>query len=76
MGEPRQSFSSPWGWVKFALEPAFGGNRRGGLFFFRLVSPVEGGWCAGTSPRLIRCTHARVSTETRSLLHGPHHHHP
>ena len=43
--------------------------------FVRLVSPAEGGWCAGTSPFSIHCMHACVSTETRSLSHGPHHHH-
>ena len=43
---------------------------------FRLVSQSSRrGQCTGTSPRLIRCKHARVPTETRSSSHGPHHHH-
>ena len=42
VGEPRNLFSSTWRWVRFCtwgrLEPALGGNRRGG---YRLVSPAE-----------------------------------
>ena len=44
------------------LELAFGGNRR-------KVLPA-----GQSSPCLTHCMHACVSTETRSLLHGPHHH--
>ena len=74
-GRTSQSFSSTRGWVILhwgRLEPAFGGNRRR---FFPAGQSSRSDQCTGHWSVLIRCTYARVSTETRALFPGPLHSH-
>ena len=74
-GRASQYFSSPWGWVNFALgKPgtlAFGGNRL--RIFFRLVSPAEGAGALAPA-RFLNSLHAcvdmdRHGTSALALVH-------
>ena len=69
-------FSLAWAWMRFAPGDAWNLPSEGtGVVFFPAGQSSRRGWCTGTSPFLIQCMHACVSTETRSLFHSPHHHH-
>ena len=66
-GRASQSFSSPWGWVKFALgKPGtFGGNRLRGFSGLSVEpkGPVHWQWSI-----LISCMHALTWSDTSSLF--------